>query len=230
MSVENQKRLLALLLGVTTILAGVFTWRAGQLGSAAAFADRQSVGQTIKQEEQRTEVALAALSAASAYVRYVADYTEAAALDAQAQQLRSEGEAAGAQVSEQEASDLRRQASVHAAAAGVFGAQSIYTDLRQPSTEPRPFDFEQHLADLQAEVSTGITSPGVLDPQRWADEASDLRSRLRGLRLGALVLVMAAVAYTVAQVTSRRATRFVSGALATVVLVVATAVTFVEVY
>jgi hypothetical protein len=229
-SVENQKRLLALLLGVTTILAGVFTWRAGQLGSAAAFADRQSVGQTIKQEEQRTEVALAALSAASAYVRYVADYTEAAALDAQAQQLRSEGEAAGAQVSEQEASDLRRQASVHAAAAGVFGAQSIYTDLRQPSTEPRPFDFEQHLADLQAEVSTGITSPGVLDPQRWADEASDLRSRLRGLRLGALVLVMAAVAYTVAQVTSRRATRFVSGALATVVLVVATAVTFVEVY
>jgi len=229
-SVENQKRLLALLLGVTTILAGVFTWRAGQLGSAAAFADRQSVGQTIKQEEQRTEVALAALSAASAYVRYVADYTEAAALDAQAQQLRSEGEAAGAQVSEQEASDLRRQASVHAAAAGVFGAQSIYTDLRQPSTEPRPFDFEQHLADLQAEVSTGITSPGVLDPQRWADEASDLRSRLRGLRLGALVLVMAAVAYTVAQVTSRTATRFVSGALATVVLVVATAVTFVEVY
>jgi len=229
-SVENQKRLLALLLGVTTILAGVFTWRAGQLGSAAAFADRQSVGQTIKQEEQRTEVALAALSAASAYVRYVADYTEAAALDAQAQQLRSEGEAAGAQVSEQEASDLRRQASVHAAAAGVFGAQSIYTDLRQPSTEPRPFDFEQHLADLQAEVSTGITSPGVLDAQRWADEASDLRSRLRGLRLGALVLVMAAVAYTVAQVTSRRATRFVSGALATVVLVVATAVTFVEVY
>lgn len=230
MSVENQKRLLALLLGVTTILAGLFTWRAGQMGSSAAFADRQSVGQTITQEEQRTEVALSALSAANAYVRYVADYTEAAALEEEALQLRAEGEEARARDSEQEASGIRREASVHAASAGVFGEQSIYTDLRQPSPEPRPFDFERHLADLQAEVSTGITSAGVLDPQRWADEADDLRSRVRGLRLGALVLVLAAVAYTVAQVTTRRTTRLVSGAMATVVLVVATVVTFAEVY
>jgi hypothetical protein len=58
MTVENQKRLLALLLGLVTIGAGLFSWRAGQLGSTAAFDDRQSIGQTIKQEQQKLEVAL----------------------------------------------------------------------------------------------------------------------------------------------------------------------------
>ena len=70
--------LVPLLIGVVTVTAGLFTWRAGQLGSSAAFEDRQSVGQTIQQQEQNVEVSLTAVNDAVAYVRYVADYAEAA--------------------------------------------------------------------------------------------------------------------------------------------------------
>lgn len=52
MTVENQKRLLALLLGLVTIAARLFSWRAGQIGSTAAFDDRQSIGQTISRSSR----------------------------------------------------------------------------------------------------------------------------------------------------------------------------------
>lgn len=221
---------MALLLGLATIVAGVFTWRAGQLGSSAAFDDRQSVSQTIQQQQQQIEVGLGAVDNASAYVRYVAEYAEAAALDDTADELAGQGAEGFAEATREEAANLRVAASAVAAASGVFGQQSLYQDLATARTTPRPFDFEEQLQMLEAEVTTGIRSPGRLDPDHWADEADDLRRRVRGLRVGAFVLILSVAIYTIAQVAQRQVTRVVAGSLGLVVFLTATGVTLATVY
>ena len=119
MSEESQKRLIALLLGVTTILAGLFTWRAGQLGSAAAFNDRQAIGQTIKQEAQNVQVGVGGALDGAEYVRYVADYAEANAVDNDAETLAALEEDDIALIRTRQAADLRRAATIRAASNGV---------------------------------------------------------------------------------------------------------------
>lgn len=230
MSVENQKRLLALLLGIATITVGLFLWRGGQLGSTAAFDDRQSISQTLKQERERLEVGLTALSDAQTYGRYRADYVEAAALDDEADELADDGFPALAASSGGEADDVRRAATFLAARGGVFGPQAILASFAEPSTEPLPFSLGEHTRALQAEVAAGIASPGALDPDRWAEEANDIRTRTRGLRWAAFLIAIAVAAYTVAQVAVRRRTRYISAAGATVLYTVVTIVTFVTVF
>lgn len=229
-TVENQKRVLALLLGLVTIAAGFFSWRAGQIGSTAAFDDRQAIGQTIKQEEQNVEVALFAATDAVSYVRYLADYAEAATLDDDAAALSSAGEAQLAAVRETQADDLRRGATVRAAKGGVFGAPAVFGDVLEPQPAPRQFDLQQHLGALRAELSTDIRSPGPLDPDKWAQEAEDIRVRMRGLRVGVFILVIAAAALTVAQVATRSRARYAFGAFGILLGLATTAVTVAAVY
>ena len=229
-TVENQKRLLALLLGLVTIGAGLFSWRAGQIGSTAAFDDRQSIGQTIKQEQQNVEVALLGAVDAVSYVRYLADYAEAATLDDDAELLGDAGEADLADIRGTQADDLRRGATIRAAGGGVFGASSVFGEVLEPQPAPRPFDLPEHLDALRAELSTDIRSPGPLDPDEWAQEAEDIRVRMRGLRLAVFAMVIAAAALTVAQVAVRPRSRYGFGALGVVLAVATAAVTIVTVY
>lgn len=229
-TVENQKRLLALLLGLVTIGAGLFSWRGGQIGSTAAFDDRQSIGQTIKQEQQNVEVALLGTVDAVSYVRYLADYAEAATLDDDAELLRDAGPAHLADLRGAQADDLRRGATIRAARGGVFGAPSVFSDVLEPQPAARPFDLSEHLDAVRAELSTDIRSPGRLNPDRWAQEAEDIRVRMRGLRLAVFVMVIAAAALTVAQVAVRPRSRYGFGALGVVLGVVTAAVTVATVY
>lgn len=219
-----------LLIGLATVTAGLFTWRAGQLGSTAAFEDRQSVGQTIQQQQQDVEAGLAAITDAVAYVGYVADYAEAEALDDQAEEVGDQGAVALADAFLRQADDLRSSASALAAASGVFGRQSVLTSLATGSEEPLPFDLTRQVEVLRAEAASGIASPGVLDPDRAAAEANDIRTRVRGLRLGAFVLLITVAAFTAAQFASRREVWWAAAGLGVVLYGVATVTTFVTVW
>lgn len=226
MSVQNQKRILALLLGLVTIGAATFTWRAGQIASGAAFDDRQAVSQTIKQEQQNLELALTVTNQAVGYVRYVVDYGEAAALDAEGEVFAAAGDEVFAGVRFGEADDMRRAATTRAAAQGIFGQSAIASDILAPSAEPRDFDLVSQFQLLQQEAQTNIDSPGVLDPDAFAEDANDKRDRVRGLKIAALIMVIAVAFLTVAQVAPRRVARLAAGATGTVIALITTIVTF----
>ena len=222
--------LVPLLIGVVTVTAGLFTWRAGQLGSSAAFEDRQSVGQTIQQQEQRVEVSLGAVNDAVAYVRYVADFAEAAALDDIATELTEQQQDTFATTFSDDADTLRVSATELAAASGVFGQQTLLAEIVRLSDQPQPFDIDDQIASLEAQATTGIASAGQLDPQRWADQADDTRDRVRALRLATLLLLVAVVAYTVAQLAEHRPTRWAGFAVGSAFFSVVTVTTIATVF
>jgi hypothetical protein len=224
------KWLVALLIGLVTVTAGFFTWRAGQLGSSAAFEDRTSVGQTIKSEEQDIEATLGAVDDTVAYVTYVTDFAEAASLDDLAAELEAEGRSSLAATYRADATEIRQAASAAAVAAGVFGRQTVLAAEVADSTDPLPFDFDTQRARLKAELATGLRSPGPLDPDRWAAQADDTRRRVRGLRLAALVLIVGVAGLTVAELGRRRWSRIGGFALGVGTFVVTTFVTFATVY
>jgi hypothetical protein len=222
-SVENMKRIIALLIGVGTITVGLFTWRAGQIGSAAAFDDRTAVGQQVDVENARIDIAVEAARQARQYDLYLSQYAIADELDADAADLRARGEEQLADVAAAEAVARRQAATVRASEAGVFGADTLAADPDAVSAEPAPFDLETRIETLTVEETTGLDSAGDLDPQQWADDADDIRDRIRNLTYWVGVLLIAVVLLTAAEVTlSRRIRR--SGLAVGVTLIAISAV------
>lgn len=230
MSEKNQKRILALVLGLATITAGFFSWRAGQIGSTAAFDDRTSIGQTIDQQLQELEISLAAAADSRAYVRYLADYAEAAALEDQADELEARGDTQAAEVFRSDAEQLRRAATRRTADAGVFASQAVAAEMLAPTPEPRDFDLATHVEGIRAQVSARLTSPSGLDPQRWADESIAIRDRIRGLKLAVFFIVIAAALLTAAQLADRAPLRWLSGGSGAALWLVVAIITLATVY
>jgi hypothetical protein len=221
---------LPLLIGLVTITAGVFTWRAGQLGSTAAFEDRQSVGQTITQQRQAIEARVGAINDAVAYVSYAADYAEAGAYDRLAAELEAQGASAEAASFTEEAVRLRTSASRIAAASGLFSQQTLLAELASGNDQPVPFDIDRQVQLLEAEATTGVASPGVPDPDAWAEQADDTRSRVRDLRWATLLLLVAVAGLTIAQLTDRVITRRIGAAFGLGLYVIVVISTLVSVY
>jgi hypothetical protein len=74
---------------------------------------------------------------------------------------------------------------------------------------------------LAVELSTGLGSPGQLDPGGWADRAERIRERIQGLSAWSLVLLAALLMFTVGQVnTERRAVFYTFMGIGVVVLLV----------
>jgi hypothetical protein len=71
----------AFLIGMATLTTTGFSWRAVQIGSTAAFDDRQSISETVRVAQQTIERTIAVAGDAREYARYRADYGVAAALD-----------------------------------------------------------------------------------------------------------------------------------------------------
>jgi hypothetical protein len=179
-------------------------WRAAQIGSTAAFDDRQSISETVSVQQDAVARAVAVAADAREYVRYRADYAVAATLDREAARLAAGGAADLAAVSRGEAAALRLGATRRAAEAGVFGRFTIGSDLLQPTAKPRPFDYRARARALAAEESTAIDSPAKLDPGRWAQAANDIRVRVRDLTHWAFLMLIAVLLYTAAEVSRRR--------------------------
>jgi hypothetical protein len=197
---------IAFLIGLATVTAASFTWRAAQIGSTAAYDDRQSISETVRAEQGEVERTIAVAAAAREYVRYRADYGVAAALDREAGRLAAAGSGRLADVSRAEATALREGATRRAAEAGVFGRTTIGGDLLKPSAAPRRFDIKARRRALEAEQSTAVDSPGKLDPSGYARQADEIRDRVNGLVRFAFVIAFAVLLYTLAEVSTRRRT------------------------
>ena len=194
---------IAFLIGLATVTAAGLGWRVAQIGSTAAYDDRQSIGETVRVQQARVERAVTVAAQAREYVRYRADYATAAALDREARQLAAHGAGRFAAVSRGQATALRLGATRRAAQAGVFGSFTIGTDLLQPKAQPRPFDYRARARELAADMSTGLDSPANLDPDHWARAAEHIRTRMRGLTRWAFLLLLAVFCYTAAEVATR---------------------------
>lgn len=194
---------IAFLIGLATVTAAAFGWRAAQIGSTASYDDRQSISETVKVEQGRVQRAITVADAAKEYVRYRADYVVAAALEREAHRLSAAGAARLARVSSAEAGQLRLGATRRAAAAGAFGHFTIGTDLLAPTTTARPFNFVARQRALAAEQSAALDSPANLDPDRWALAAVAIRVRVNGLVRWAFLMLVAVLLYTVAEVSRR---------------------------
>lgn len=183
--------------------AAGFGWRAAQIGSTAAYDDRQSISETVAVQQARIQTAVAVAAEAQEYERYRADYAVAAALDREADRLAADGAARLAAVSRGEALALREGATRRAAAAGVFGRFTIGTALLRPTATPRPFDYKARGRALATEQSTGLDSPASLDPAHWAADAVHIRVRVNDLTRWAFLSVLAVLLYTIAEVARR---------------------------
>ena len=195
---------IAFLIGLATVTAATFSWRAAQIGSTAAYDDRQSISETVRAEQAEVERTIAVAAAAREYVRYRADYGVAAALDREAARLAASGSGRLADVSAAEADALREGSTRRAAEAGVFGRSTIGTDLLRPSVTPRSFDITAWRRALEAEQSTALDSPGKLNPSGFARQADDIRDRVNGLIRFAFVIAFAVLLYTLAEVSTHR--------------------------
>ena len=198
------KWVVAFLIGLATVTAAMFSWRAAQIGSTAAYDDRQSISETVRVEQAGVERTIALAAAAREYVRYRADYGVAAALDREAARLRAAGSSGLADVSFGEADALREGATRRAAEAGVFGRSTIGTDLLRPSATPRSFDIAARRRALEAEQSTALDSPGRLNPSGFARQADEIRDRVNGLVRFAFAIAFAVLLYTLAEVSTYR--------------------------
>lgn len=212
---------LAFLIGLASVTAAGLGWRAAQIGSTAAYDDRQSISETIAVEQARVERAATVAGNAREYVRYRADYVVAAALDREAARLAAGGSGPLAAVSRTEAAALRQGATRRASQAGVFGPFSIGSELLQPSTTPRPFDYAARTRALEAEASASLDSPGNLDPEQWAREAADIRVRVNLLIRWAFFVLIAILLYTLAEVSTRSRNVYAFAGLGVVVYVTA---------
>jgi hypothetical protein len=216
-----QQWVVALLVGVATVTAAGFGWRAAATGSTAAYDDRQSISETIAVEQQRLDIGLAVSDDARNYTRYLAGYAVAAELENQAEGLDRAGKEAAATKARLDARRLRSSVTERAADAGVFGASTIADDLNYPKPTPRPFSLEKQLRARTAEEQTGIDSPGRLDPDRWAKEAEQIRDRINGLALWALIVLIAVLMFSIAEANSARRTVFYGAMAFGVVILVA---------
>ena len=211
----------AFLIGFATVFAAAYGWRAAAIGSTAAFDDRQSISETIAEEQQTIDVALGVTGDLRDYAQYLADYAVAAELDNQATALEGEGEGEAARDARREARLLRQSSTERAADAGVFGRFSIADDLEQPGATPRSFDFEDRLRARTAEEATGLDSPGQLDPDVWAQGADEIRDRINALAVWALIMLAAVLLFTIGEAnSSRRPVLYSAMGLGSVVLVV----------
>jgi hypothetical protein len=181
----NRKWTVAFLIGLATVTATGFGWRAAQIGSTAAFDDRQSIGETVRVEQAAVQRTVGLETAARAYARYRTDYARAAALQ-------------GVQ-----ATAVRRAAIRRAVRAGAFAASAVSGDLLHPPSAPRRFDLAGRERALIAQQATALDAPAALNPDRWAREADAIRVRINGLTHWAFVALLAVPLFTLAQLATR---------------------------
>jgi hypothetical protein len=213
----------AFLIGLATLTATGFGWRAAQIGSTAAYDDRQSVSETVRVEQEALARTIAVASQAREYARYRADYAVAASLDREADRLAAAGAGAATDLSRTEAVALREGATRRAVAAGVFGAATIGDDLLAPRATPRPFDPGGRARALAAEQATELGAARGPGPDHWARSADEIRDRTAGLVRWACVVLGAVLVLTVAEVTPRLRRAWVFAAAGVVVYIAGTA-------
>jgi hypothetical protein len=200
------KFLIVIMIGVVSVTGAVLTWQASQLGEYATDRDRQSLAETVRQQQDQAAVASQVDQEIEAFARYKEQLANAVQFELQAQQLRDGG-------LEEEALDAddrsaeQRQLADQLLVLTLGSADSAYV-VGDKATADVTFDEEQRTRDLVRQREAEFPA----DPELTAAQGDDLRARSQRLVGWTIPLVLAVVLFTVAQlVASRRVRPFAAG-------------------
>ena len=159
---------IAFLIGLATVTAASFTWRAAQIGSTAAYDDRQSISETVRAEQGEVERTIAIAAAAREYVRYRADYGVAAALDREAARLAAAGSSRLADVS---------RGGGGRAPGGCDSPRRRGGRVRPRHDRQRSPEAERDASPVRHQGTAAGTRGGAVDRARLAGQAQSLGVR-----------------------------------------------------
>lgn len=198
------KLVIVVMIGVVSVTGAVLTWQASQLGEYATDKDRQSLAETVQEQQDAAATAAQVDNEVEAFARYQEELATAEQLELQAETLRGQGRVEDAVAAEDEATERRELAD--SLASLTFNLAYVVED---PNTGTLTFDEEQRTEDLTRQRNAAFPA----DPEQTADEADDLRDRSQRLVGWIIPLVLAILLFTVAQlVASRRLRPAIAGA------------------
>lgn len=214
------KFLIVIMIGVVSVTGAILTWQAAQLSEYATDKDRQSLAETVQQQQDQAAVATQVDSEIAAFARYKEQLANAVQLEAQAARLRSTGRGDDALDLEDRAGEDRQLAD--SLLGLTLGGQTDRYVLGDTETADVTFDEALRTADLTNQREAQFAA----DPEQTAAEGDDLRNRSQRLVGWTVPLVLAVVLFTVAQLVASRRLRPFAAGLGLVVYLGATVVAF----
>jgi hypothetical protein len=201
----NLRILIAILIAAVSVAGGVLTWRAALLDEKATDRDRQAVAETVIQQQNLVNVDSQLRNEQLAFAEYRSHLANADQLEAEAAALEAQ-DPTTAQAMRDDAESLREVAD--RLASFTFNLAYVNTD---EETGELVFAVEQRQADLVQLNEAAVRA----NPQRAKDEALVLRNRSQRLVGFIILLILAIVILTVAQISGRPRLRpyLVGGAL-----------------
>jgi hypothetical protein len=211
----DMKALIAIVIGLVSFTGALLTWRASTLSSNATGADRQSVLETVVQQQNSVSVETQLRFEEAAFARFKADMVNAQKMRAEATQLRNGGLKGQADQLEDDATRLENLALV---AARDTGNAYSYDENGVPT-------FDE--AGRRLALSRKDEAASQANPEQQVKFADQTRKRSQRLVGFLPILVLAIVLLTIAQLLRRDSLRpFLAGA-GTLIWLVAIVIAFV---
>jgi hypothetical protein len=214
----NQKILIAILIGIVSVIGAFLTWRSAILDEHALDNDRQAVAETVLQQQNQVNVETQLGSEQEAFADYQQGLANADELETEAEQLAASDPVTAA--------SLRDEASSQRAAADRLASFTFSLDyVSEDDNGTLTFDLERRRTDLERQNEAAVR----VNPDQAEDRAIELRSRSQRLAGWIVLLAVSIVLLTVAQIAFPPRTRpLLMGfaVLLVLVTVVASAVRF----
>ena len=190
------KATIAIVIGLISFSGALLTWHAANLSSTATGADRQSVLQTVSQQQNSVAVETQLRNEEAAFVRFKTDYMNAQKMRAEADQLRAAKNDAAARQLDDDANRLENLANVASSNADL----SFITYDKDSVPQ-----FDEN-ARRQTLINRDETASQA-HPDEQAQFADRTRHRAERLVTFLPIFVLAIAILTVAQLMQRDALR-----------------------
>ena len=215
------KLVIAVLIGLVSVTGAVVTWRSAQLSEYATDFDRQSVAETVRQEQDAADDEIALHDARMRVASHAAALVSAEVLEQQVERFTAAGDEEAARDAQDEAEEQRVIAGSYLIGGNAFLDLSDYIVVEE-GTGRRTLNERQMRLDLRA-ISEAET---LANPAQTVREANELREESQRLDGWIVPLVSAVVLLTLAQINRRRPIRLVLTGVASVVWIGSTVLAF----
>lgn len=203
---------IAVLIGLVSVTGAVMTWRSAQLSEYATDFDRQSVAETVRQQQDAADDEIALQDARTRVAAHATAIVSAEVLEEQVARFAAAGDDDAARAAEDEAEEQRVIAQSYLSGGTSNLDLSTYIEVDE-ATGGRTLDERRLRLDLRA-VTLAATQ---VDPVQTVREANRLRQESQRLDGWLVPLVSAVVLLTLAQINRQRAVRLGLTGLASVV-------------
>ncbi len=203
---------IAVLIGLVSVTGAVMTWRSAQLSEYATDFDRQSVAETVRQQQDAADDEIALQDARTRVAAHATALVSAEILEEQVGRFTAAGDEAAARAAEDEAEEQRVIAQSYLIGGSSTLDLANYIEVDE-ATGRRTLDERQLRRDLRA-ITLASTQ---VDPVQTVREANRLRQESQRLDGWLVPLVSAVVLLTLAQINRQRSVRLALTGLASVV-------------